>query len=436
MLARPLTGTFAASFAIQGVNVVTGVLLARALGPDGRGAVAAVILWPMLLASIGSLGLSDASTYYAARGAKPSAVFGSAASLWVVQSALLVVVGVVIIPLALHQYSGHVRETGYLFLASIPLYLLTNYSVALLQGLGRFTIFNLLRALVPLTSALGLIALRVAGTLSVRGAALAYLATYFFVSITAAVILGRNGAFPLHPDVGLARRMIRFGLRSHLSFVSTTMNERLDQLMISLFLAPAKLGLYVVAVTLTSLTALVGATAELVALPIVARLEPGHTRREVAVRFIRITILMATAVTIPCILAAPFLVRLFFGPAFSAVTGVCQVLLAGAVLLTVARLIGALLKGLGRPLDAGMADLVGLCVTAVGLAALLPTLGLMGAALASLIAYGASMTWMLRRIAVALDARVWTILWPTTPRLGRVEVLSQDARSVPRSLDP
>jgi ABC-type Co2+ transport system permease subunit len=63
------------------------------------------------------------------------------------------------------------------------------------------------------------------------------------------------------------------------------------------------------------------------------------------------------------------------------------VLLVASIPLGTARVLEAVLKGVNRPLHAGFAEGAGLIVTAVGLAALLPTLGLMGAAITSLAAY-------------------------------------------------
>ena len=54
---HPVTLSLAASVAIQGLNVLTGIVLARTLGPAGRGELAAVMLWPSILAAVGSLGV-------------------------------------------------------------------------------------------------------------------------------------------------------------------------------------------------------------------------------------------------------------------------------------------------------------------------------------------------------------------------------------------
>ena len=66
-LKRDATLAIATGFAIQAVLVVTGVLLARMLGPDGRGYLAALILWPLVITQLGNLGIPSALTYSIAR---------------------------------------------------------------------------------------------------------------------------------------------------------------------------------------------------------------------------------------------------------------------------------------------------------------------------------------------------------------------------------
>jgi hypothetical protein len=53
-------GTFGASVIIQAFTVVQGIIIARLLGPIGRGEYATVILWPNVFAAIGIFGTNVA----------------------------------------------------------------------------------------------------------------------------------------------------------------------------------------------------------------------------------------------------------------------------------------------------------------------------------------------------------------------------------------
>lgn len=415
--ARSLGLSFGVSLAIQVLNVVTGVLLARALGPEGRGELVAVVLWPSVVAALGSLGVSEAVTFHAARGTLGlGALVGTTVALTAAQSALLVGIGAVAIPLALSSHDPTVVDTAYLYLAFVPLNLLTLGLLGVLNGLHRFRAFHTLRLLVIGASTVALISLWAAGELTVRNAAFAYLAANAatLVATAAAVARGRVGSLSVsRPLLG---ELLRFGAKSHTSNVSALLNERLDQLVISIFLAPARLGLYVVAVTVTSLTTLIGSSVSLVALPTIARARDDEERRRLACRLTRLTVVASVAITVPLLVLAPTLIELVFGAGFRSAGDAARVLLAAAILLSVSRVLGAVLKAANRPLDAGVAEALSLVATTAALAVLLPWLGILGAAIASLIAYGVGIAWYARRAARALDTSVLSLLLPVPLR--------------------
>ncbi len=403
----PMGASVATSAIILGLNALTGILIARTLGPQGRGELTAILLWPTLLASMGFLGLAEATTFHVSRAtATLGRLAGTSLAISVVQSVVLAGIGAVVIPHALSRYDGDVVQTAYLFLLYIPLFFLMNYPLSLLQGLQRFGSVNVVRLLAFAPAAGGLLVLAFADRLTVETAALTYLGTYLVTGVAAVGLLFRAGAIQLSFDFRLTRQLLGFGVRSHTASASSNLNEWLDQVVISVFLAPVKLGLYVIAVTLSSLTALVGLSVSLIALPVLARLEPGPERSARAARYARLTLVGAAVVTLPMVVLAPAVIRLLFGESFEGAANVSRVLLVAAVVLTTNRTLGAILNAVGRPLDAGVAELVALAVTVAGLAALLPTLGLMGAAIASLLAYVVSMAWLTVKASRALDLAV------------------------------
>jgi O-antigen/teichoic acid export membrane protein len=388
---------------VLAVNILTGVILARSLGPSGRGELAALLLWPSMLVLVGSLGVGDGITYHGARGTAPvGTLVGSTLAISVAQSVVLVGIGALIIPLVFADYGGSTLVVAYVLLAYIPASLLAHNLMWVLTGLQRFGWFQWLRFSVILATAVVLVGLRLADSLDVTSAAITYLAVTMVALIATAVPVARMRRSALRPSFSLVRQLLAFGIRSQLSNVSSVLNERLDQLLISIFLAPARLGLYVIAVTLTSATGLVGTSVAVVALPVVAKHQPGHRRTEAARRFVGATILASALLTLPLLVFTPSLIGLFFGPDFVSAANVSRVLLVAAIAFSTSRALGSVLKAIGRPLDPGLAELFALAATVIGLATLLPALGLMGAALASLVAYGVSTWWMVRLTSRAL----------------------------------
>ncbi|HEU4364080.1 MAG TPA: oligosaccharide flippase family protein, partial [Candidatus Krumholzibacteria bacterium] len=257
--------------------------------------------------------------------------------------------------------------------------------------------------------------------LTLRAAIVTYLIANAITAAAAILALRRQGALSLAYSHQTIRRLLGFGLRSHTTNVASLLNEQLDQLVISIFLAPAKLGLYVIAVTLTSATTIIGSATSMVVLPVVASLRDPAERVAAATRYVGWVLVGGACVALPMVAFTPLLIRVLFGESFLGAAGVARVLLLAAILLSANRVIGAVLKGVGRPLDAGMAECLSLGTTVAGLALLLPRLELLGAGLTSLLAYCSTTVWMTSRAARALDVPPMALLLPwarTGRRLG------------------
>jgi O-antigen/teichoic acid export membrane protein len=407
---RALGTSFAVSGAIQLLNVVTGILLARTLGPTDRGALAAALLWPMLLGAIGLLGVMEAATYHAARRSAPvAALVGSGLALVLAQSIIFTAAAALLLPIVLNNQSSEALEASRIFLLYIPLNMTILFLAGFLNGRRRYGHFQILRILVIVATTALLAALAIREELTVTHAVIAYLlASALTLALTVVFVQRETGT--LRFDRRVARGLFRYGIRSHASTISSQFNERLDQVVISIFLTSRSLGIYVVAVTLTSATYLVGMSVAWVVLPQVAPLDPGPTRTTIARRFVQLTLIGSFLISLPIALLAEPLIRLTFGDAFLPATGPTRLLLLAVILLSVNRVLEAILRAVGRPLDAGVAELIALGTTLGGLAVLVPFFDLMGAAGASLVAYGVASAWMSQRVSRALDIPVREML--------------------------
>lgn len=432
--AGPMVGSFATTGVIQVIQAVVGVLLARVLGPAHRGELAAVILWPTLMATIGSLGLAQSATYHASRAKRLGPVVGSALAIVVVDSVALIGIGWAILPIVLGGHDASVVRDGQLFLtAFVPLNLVAVSMMSILNGSHRFAWFQSLRLTIIGGTATGIVALAVAHEMTVASAAGAYLAGNAIGAVLAlAVTIRSAGISTVRFSRATSRGLLGFGLKSFLSQSMWTLNERVDQLVISIFFSAASLGLYVVAVTLTSLTTLIGFSFALVALPLVARIEAVGERVRTARMIVSATLVCATAVSVPIFVAEPALIRLLFGEGFAGAAGVGRVLLVAGVVFGLNRVLEALLQAIGRPLESSIGEGVALAVTAAGLAALLPTLGIMGAGVTSLLAYSASSAFMVRRVSQALGVSAATLLKPERGSVDRVRAMARQLPGIRR----
>src|SRR5262245_25191303 len=152
--------TVSANFLLTALGIVTGILVARLLGPGGRGELAAITLWPNTLLTMGGLGIPSTIAYFVARQPQQVAkIYTNALALAVIQCLVLIVVGFVLIPIALRREFAHVIPLALVFLLSIPLSLNAGIHMGILQGLLWMKQHSLLRMIPAGVYMLGLLLL-------------------------------------------------------------------------------------------------------------------------------------------------------------------------------------------------------------------------------------------------------------------------------------
>jgi O-antigen/teichoic acid export membrane protein len=385
----------ATGLAIQAVLVVTGPLLARMLGADGRGHLAALILWPMVITQLGNLGIPSALTYSIARDSSASrALARLGLSFALPQAVVLVGLQALWLLLILNGDPHQVRVAGWLTLGLVPAMLAQQYGLALLQGHLRLRLFNGLRLLPWALYAVGVAALFVAGDESIVPI-VGVLLTGFAISGSTCLIAGLRlcrgrGA------AGVTRRFLAsFGLRGLLSSFSAVDVLRPDQVVLALFLSPSALGLYVVGLAFTNLPYFIAKSVGLITFPwVAAQAETGVARRTMWSLFWLTTGIAVLIVAVLCA-TAHWLVPFFFGGEFTDAVSVAYIVLPGTIFLSARRVLSEGLKGRGHPLAGTLGELLSLAWVAVALAVFVPLWGIYGAAAALASSYVVSMILLL-----------------------------------------
>ncbi len=422
--------TFGGSLGIQFINAFTGILLARALGPDGKGELTAALLWPALLAVVFEAGLLDATTVFATRFSRRERLFSTVFYPAMGLAAVAMGLGYWLLPIVLGHAGSEVVRISQLYLLFIPVCLALGVALAVLQGQLAFKQFNALRVIVPAFTACGLVALAVGGVLTVEHVVLVYIAANLVTLVLALLTLHRQAWLSWQADWARIPSLLSFGLKSYGGILSGIVNRQGDQLLISIYLLPTQLGLYSVAVTLTAGVLLVGTSAQIITLPTVARLSDPKAQREMLGRLVRLCFWASALTGAAFIVSAPVLINLLFGPAFLPALATTEVLLLAAIMLNVNMVLAAAIRACGWPMAASCAEIAAVVVTLIGLALLLPTMGILGAAVASVLAYGASGALLLGFLRARLHVGLHDLLLPTP---ADVEWLSQ---AVGRRLHP
>ena len=405
--------TLASNVLLSGIGFLTGVLTARLLGPEGRGSLGAILVWTNTIGAIGVIGIPQAITYYSGcEPTKRAILWRTSISLASVQGMVLSMGCAVAVPLILRAHEPATRHSAVWFSFFIFLSLLQGYQLALLQGAGRFRSWNMIR-LFSAAAYLVLLVIFSIGGLTLRGALLAQVGsmalTTTIVSYLSYQVWGRG-----HPkfEVSLLRPLFTFGVPTALAGVSHLAITQLDQLLLTQFVSPAELGLYIVAVSLSWAILPASQAVSSVAYSHMAqtteRSKQTHTtRRSLALTF---WLLLAAGV-IGAFLAEP-LILLFFGRAYKGAVLPFRILALAVPFLGGNQIMGNLLRGTGRPMLAGLCEVIGAVLTVILLTALLPFYGITGAAIASLVAYITVFITLLVALSRALLQPISSLLQP------------------------
>jgi O-antigen/teichoic acid export membrane protein/O-antigen ligase len=399
---RPIAKSLAASGVAQLGLIVSGVLVARSLGPEDRGYLALLVMVAGIFALIGTIGLPYAATYFIARDRSQardiaSSLVGPAILLMgvtlVLQAGVLtaIVVG----------DPDRVKIAAVVSLLLVPAFPAFAYGTAILQGQQRFTAFNVLRTLPTVAYVAGVAAAFLLGSADLVSLMIMWTGANVVGGFLALGVAAR-GLPPGRADKPPPSRsqVTKFGLKSVLGSLSPIDSFRLDQAIVGLFLNPVALGLYVVAQAATNLPRIVAASIGMVAYPQVAsHSDPAAARRAMWKYFSLGVALFAVVVGALEVLVGP-LITFFFGNEFAQATPIARLLLLAAFFQAARRVLTDGVNGLGYPGLGTVAEVASWIILFPALAMLLPGLGVNGVAWALVIAWGASLLLLLALVAM------------------------------------
>jgi O-antigen/teichoic acid export membrane protein len=384
-----------------------GVILARALGPTLRGEYAAVTSWFGFALMVGAMGQPAALCFHVARDPEQAREYVATSRAMMLGTGILaVVVGILLAPVLGHRQPSLVLGYRLAFGVSIVAFVTASYTYALqARDLQRW---NVVRVSQPALSLLTIIILWRLRILTLDTSMLILWATMIVQLICAYRACRLSGLAPGRVRAHLIRPLTVYGLAQIAAVTPAALNADLDQLVLSQTVRAADLGCYAIAVSLTSLPIPLVAAIGNVAFPRLAsqkRLDTGTRQLQ---RFAVVgSAGLALCMLLPLALVAYWVVPVVFGASYRSAVPLLWILSPGAVFLACGQVVGDLLRGLNRPVVVAWAQGFAVVFTVVLLFALLPTLGVCGAAVASTVAYGialAVMLYFLRRLGKSSEA--------------------------------
>lgn len=396
--------TFANAIAILS-GLVTGPIVARGLGVEGRGELAAIVAVLTLAPVVLDLGLPSWLARERARGRSRAELLGAVLPL-----AMLGSLAGMAVALPLSSALGNERPVVESFiqigLFMAPLVVIPATLVGLAIGDSRWRLVSATRITATLLPLLAIVCLTISGHLTVGSAGAAYLVSLVLASFI--LLRTLKGVRRIVFSLRSTRDALAFGAKSWLFAVALGSNQLLDQVLMAALVSSHELGLYIIAVTTTSLTyGLIGAAAHAV-FPKLAVGDP-----LLVARSCRVTLCVVALAAAAAALVAPFVVPFIFGAPFADAVPMATILLAASVPRAASLMLDSAFTAIGDPGAAFRAELIGMAITVPALLVFLPDHGGRGAAVISLVAYSVLLVVQLRMAQRRFDRRWWEFVVPT-----------------------
>lgn len=376
-------------------GLATSVIIARLLGPEGKGIYALAILLPSLITAFTNLGIGSATVYYIGRGKYPhKEVFGNNVVMSLTLGVFSMAIGLVIIYFFRDPvFSGISRRYLLLTLAVIPSNLFFSYTTNVLLGLQRIKEYNL-AAIAQTASFLGLIAITLWGlSAGITGAILAGIMANLLVNLLLFFWIKRiTSGISFQLNRNYIKDISLYGIKAHSSNLLSFLHLRLDILLIGAFMNPLVVGYYSIAVGVTEKLWLLSQSTSTVLFPKVAS-EKDEKRRKEFTPIVSRNVLFITALgALVIFFFSRWIIVLLFSEAYLPAVRPLQILLIGTVAVSVSRVLGNDFAGRGQPM---LNTYLNIIATGVNLSLnilWIPRFGIDGAAWATTVSYSIAMT--------------------------------------------
>lgn len=384
--------TFTTQIAGMLITVLNAAIIARWLGPEGKGAYTLATLVPFMLGLFLSGGLGLANVYFAGsqRIAVPQLTANAVAYAILATAAAATVVILLVASGLLGRWLPGV-PIPIIILASfgLPFSLLNGLLLNILQGLRRIrevNIANLAQSLLTVTATVVFVILLGWG---LAGAVVATWIGAGAALTTAVHFLRREGGdFLPRWNASVLRPTVSYGLRGHIGNIFQFLNYRLDTFIVNFYLGPTGVGFYGSAVSLGELLWQFPNAVGFVIFPKSSASRPEEMNR-ITPRILKITLGITALSAAALALVGPFLINLIYGSAFAPSYLPLLALLPGIVLMGGGKVLANEIAGRGylhyNSINAGLS----LILTLIFDLTLIPRYGVVGAAAASSLAYSA-----------------------------------------------
>lgn len=379
-----VSSTFLLNVYLIFIALIIGILIARVLGPDGRGQLALIFLYTQTFSWLFSLALPKANIYILNTSQSPDIVskifthsilfslfFGFIASLLLIFFLENLIDGV----------NDTVINSARVYIFCIPLIILGDNILNIFLGLRRYYLFNIKRALLPTLYVLSIIILYFFNELNLKNMLIIQSLNICLEVLISFLMLRYFYRLELSLDFSIIKKVFSYGLKSYPNQVAEIGGQGVDQILTAPFLSSHDFGIYTVARLFASQMNVITTSVQAVIFPEVA-----SRKKSDAIDLLFKLLVFITPICLVVFIGmevfGPFFITLLLGEDFFQSGNLMRFLLIAFLFTGLSQILQNGFYGLSKQFDAGIIEWTYLALCSILLTILIPNYGLYGVAYA------------------------------------------------------
>lgn len=383
---KDLISVFNSRAAVILFGLGTSIVQARFLGPDGNGVIAALLVYPSLFMSIGSLGIRQSTTYFVGQNKNTvEEIYGAALSIWLLTSAISFAVCFFLIQFVTKD--NFPLPQVLLVLIAIPFSLYNTYSSGIFLGKQNIKEFNRINWLPAFINCLFTFLLVGPIPLGVTGSLIGSFLSVFIMAFVVFNKMRKQMTFRITFNWTLINGMLRLGLVYAASLLIINLNYKVDIILLERLSTKSELGIYSKGVSIIQyLWEVPMLLSTLIFSRSAGAKDPKLFSQQVCrlLRFAGVIILVASIILF---FISPLIIRVMYGARFEGSIMVLKLLMPGILLLTIFKVLNMDMAGKGKPWLSMQAMIPAVVLNIVLNIFWIPQYGANGSAMASTISY-------------------------------------------------
>jgi O-antigen/teichoic acid export membrane protein len=405
---------FLSQIVIYGLAFGLRVVLARGLGDSDLGTYSLFYVAVLVAGGIGNLGVGLGNIYFLNKGTYSYGVLLAGSMFVLISTCLTAVLFVVAWGLG---YGPDLFVSGrafWLYAAALPAVVAYVLLTSFLHGSSRFVALAAVAVTQGVVGFAGVGALYAADKLDVFWAIVAWTGSFWTANLLALALVRLPqmdvGAL-FSPRWDVLKEQIKYGSQGQIANLAQLFNYRLDQFLVAAYTTRADVGHYSVAVGLGESVWWISSAVALVLLPRLTAMKSEHAA-EATPLICRNTLLVSTLGAIVLVAVSAVAIRIVFGSEYDPAYLPMVLLMPGVVAASATRVLGSYLFSQGRIIYNTYATFIALGLTLALDFGLIPWLEVPGAAIASSVAYIASLIATLYWYRKVSGGPIWEALIP------------------------